>query len=67
MPTPNKGEKQKDYMKRCVPAVIKDGTTKDNKQAVAICFSMWRQHQNKKKSRASEIMDEVGKNLKHQE
>ena len=67
MPTPNKGEKQKDYMKRCVPMVMKEGTAQDNKQAVAICFSMWKQHKNKKKSRASEILDELGRNLKPKE
>jgi hypothetical protein len=52
MPTPNKNEKQKDYMKRCVPMVMDEGTVKNNKQAVAVCYSLWRQHKGKSKSEA---------------
>ncbi|MEE9311228.1 MAG: HK97 family phage prohead protease [Planctomycetota bacterium] len=44
MPTPHpKTETLKEWMKRCVPQVIEDGTADDNQQAVAICSSMWRQ------------------------
>jgi hypothetical protein len=64
MPTPNKNEKQKDYVARCIPTVMKEGTAKDQKQAAAICFSMWKQHKNKKKSRAEEIMVEVADSLR---
>jgi len=39
MPSPGKNEKQGDFVKRCVPIVIKEG--KEQKQAVAICNSMW--------------------------
>lgn len=48
MPTPNKGEKQEDFVKRCIPIVLKDGTTKDNDQAVAICENIFREHEKKK-------------------
>jgi hypothetical protein len=41
MPKPRKGEKQGKFMSRCVPAVVKEG--KKQKQAVAICLSMWRE------------------------
>ena len=44
MPEPKKGESQKDYIARCIPTVMNEGTTKDNKQAAAICFSKWKQH-----------------------
>ena len=64
MPTPNKGEKQKDYISRCIPMVMKEGTAKDQKQAAAVCFSMWKQHKSKHKSRATEIMEEVAEQLK---
>lgn len=40
LPTPNKNEKESDFMKRCMPAVTKE--SKDNKQAVAICMSQFR-------------------------
>lgn len=42
MPTPNKNETQKDFINRCIPYVLKDGTAKDEKQAAAICHSLWR-------------------------
>jgi hypothetical protein len=44
MPTPGKDEKEKDFISRCIPIVLKEGTAKDNKQAAAVCYSMWREH-----------------------
>lgn len=41
MPKPGKGEKKKDFIDRCIPIVIDDGTAKDGDQAVAICNSIW--------------------------
>lgn len=41
-PHPSK-EDQNEWMARCVPVVLKDGTAKDQKQAVAICLSMWKE------------------------
>jgi ATP-dependent Clp protease, protease subunit len=43
MPTPRKGETEKDFVSRCIPIVLDDGTADDSKQATAICFSIWRQ------------------------
>jgi len=43
MPEPKEGESQKDFVKRCIPIVMDDGTADDNDQAVAICYSMWKQ------------------------
>ena len=45
MPTPNPNEPEKDFVSRCIPIVLEKGTAKDNKQAAAICYSMFRQHQ----------------------
>jgi hypothetical protein len=46
MPTkPGKGEKQQDFISRCIEIEMKDGTAKDNKQAAAICYSKWREHE----------------------
>lgn len=52
-PTPKKGENHTEWMARCVPFFIKDNTTKGNakgrqKQAVAICMSMYERHAAKK-------------------
>jgi hypothetical protein len=44
MPTPKAGEKQSDYISRCIKKVMDDGTASDNKQAAAICYSMWKKH-----------------------
>jgi hypothetical protein len=41
MPKPRKGESKKDYISRCIPIVMDEGTAKDNKQAAAICYSFW--------------------------
>jgi hypothetical protein len=41
MPDPNKYNSKDDFIKACIPIVIKEGTAKDNNQAVAICNSMW--------------------------
>jgi len=46
MPTPNKGETKDDFVKRCVPVVVREG--KDNKQAVAICTSIYENKEEKK-------------------
>lgn len=41
MPNPKMDEKRKDFVNRCVPMVMKEGTANDNKQAVAMCNSMF--------------------------
>jgi hypothetical protein len=41
MPNPNNFDNKDDFFKVCIPQVIKEGTAKDDKQAVAICNSMW--------------------------
>lgn len=41
MPNPNDYSNKDDFIKVCIPVVIKEGTAKDNNQAVAICNSMW--------------------------
>jgi hypothetical protein len=41
MPTPNKGESKDDYLSRCIPIVIHEGTAQTGQQAAAICHSKW--------------------------
>ncbi len=50
MPVPNKNEQKDKFISRCIPIVINEGTTKDSKQAAAICFSIWKQHHKNAKS-----------------
>lgn len=49
MPSVKEGETRQQFMSRCVPMRHKEHPTEDNKQSVAVCFSMWRE-QNKKKA-----------------
>jgi HK97 family phage major capsid protein/HK97 family phage prohead protease len=41
MPKPGKNETHQDFLDRCIPAVIHDGTAKDPAQGMAICSSIW--------------------------
>lgn len=41
MPTPQPNESRDDFVSRCVPIVLDDGTAEDQDQAVAVCNSMW--------------------------
>jgi len=43
MPNPNNYKDKESFMKVCVPMVIRDGTAKDSKQAIAVCLGMWNQ------------------------
>lgn len=45
MPTPQPGESRDDFLERCIPIVIEDGTADGQDQAVAVCSSMWEQEQ----------------------
>ena len=41
MPTPKKGETEDDFVSRCIPIVLDEGTAEDGAQAAAICHSLW--------------------------
>ena len=45
LPTPRKGEKQDDFMARCMHEAYGSGAPEDRtqEQAVAMCFSQWRE------------------------
>jgi len=51
LPTPNKNESKNDFISRCIPYVIHEGTAKDNKQAAAICHSIWRRSKGVKETK----------------
>lgn len=40
LPRPRPGEDQNSFISRCIPAVMREG--KDQEQAAAICFDLWR-------------------------
>lgn len=48
MPTPNEGESESDFVSRCIPIVIEDGSAEDQDQAVAMCYSYWEQAKKEK-------------------
>lgn len=41
MPSPQQGESRDDFIERCVPIVLDEGTADSQEQAVAICESYW--------------------------
>jgi hypothetical protein len=49
MPTVKLGESQKDYVARCIPFVLKEGTAKDQAQAAAMCYGLFKEHHDKEK------------------
>ena len=55
---PKKGETQKEFLARCIPFFVDEGKPQD--QAVAICYSMWRE---KDKSDESKIIKKFDKYL----
>lgn len=41
MPKPDTGENKEDFVKRCIPVVLNDGTATSPEQAVAICNAIY--------------------------
>jgi hypothetical protein len=48
MPAFKEGETRQEWMSRCVPIRHKEHPDEKNEQSVAVCFSMWREHEKKK-------------------
>lgn len=44
MPKPKAGESRQEFVSRCIPIVLDEGTAKESKQAAAICYSMFTEH-----------------------
>jgi HK97 family phage prohead protease len=59
MPTPSKGESKSNFIDRCIPIVIDEGTAKNPDQAVAICNSLWDKGKNEKEPAMYVKLDEV--------
>lgn len=61
MPTPSPKETRQDWMSRCIPALREEGKPQD--QAIAVCTSMWQQHEKQKDTAGAvdeEAMSRVG-------
>lgn len=43
MPMPNKGEKESEFVSRCISYLSHEGKYKDPDQQAAICHSKWKQ------------------------
>ena len=41
MPKPKDGESEDDFVSRCIPMVMNEGSAEDNSQAAAMCHSMY--------------------------
>ena len=48
MPEPEKGESERDFLKKCIPALIHEGRARD--QSIAICYSVYRRKGTEAKS-----------------
>jgi len=59
MPTPHAGESRKEFVSRCIPIVIDEGTAGDSDQAVAVCNSMW-EDRDKERGMANEVTINIG-------
>ena len=63
MPDPRPGETRADFLDRCIPIVIDDGTAQDGDQAVAVCISMFTSYQDENPGKQEDIYnDEDEKN-----
>lgn len=55
MPKPHpESETQQEWMSRCIPTVLNEGTTDDPEQAAAICASMWDEATDKSEKQMNE-------------
>lgn len=60
MPKPKDGESEKDFVDRCIPMVMHDGSAESSDQAVAMCHTMFKQH---KEANGGDMSPDMGKNV----
>ena len=65
MPSVKPGESESDFVSRCIPVVLDDGTASDETQAAAICHSMFAQSKETKMKRYP-TMAELPEGVKNQ-
>lgn len=59
MPTPKKNESESDFVDRCIPIVLDEGTAEDGAQAAAICHSMYKKWKKKQEGKSMEPTKEI--------
>lgn len=57
MPTPKKGESEKDFVARCIPYVMKEDDKLSQKQAAGKCYGIYRQGSSKRDISLNDMMD----------
>ena len=62
MPKPKPGEKQSEWMGRCVPVAVEEG--RPQKQAVAMCIQMWRDKDKKREARSVTLVGAVAEGIR---
>jgi hypothetical protein len=66
MPSVKQGETKEQFMGRCIPIRHKEHPTEDNKQSVAVCFSMWSEHQKKNSTSSKDTKKDEKKKKKEE-
>ena len=61
IPNPRKGEKEKEFISRCISAVSKLDTERPQKQVIAICYETWRRKKSKKGDAKMWLEEELAK------
>lgn len=56
LPTPNKGEKESDFISRCVSSKVMKTEYPNKKQRLAVCYTQWRRKNKKSGERGGEFM-----------
>lgn len=64
LPTPNKGEKQSDFISRCMGNDSMNSEFPDNKQRAAVCYSQWKKSKKTKSSLRQLFEDVINKMFK---
>jgi len=64
MPVPSPKETKEHFMQRCIPMRHSEHPDEDNKQSVAVCFSIWREHHKKGQASESQATEEAKKKKK---
>ena len=59
MPTPKPNETKKEFMKRCIPIVLKEPDTKDSGHAWQKCNGIWEQSKKKKGVALLELLKKI--------
>lgn len=54
MPKPNPGENRQDFVSRCIPIVMNEGTARNVGQAYAICISFFDRENKEQKTEGNE-------------